>query len=118
MNNQAKATSQLEYYEEFKQMSEKEFEKSRRMLRVMNILSGHAVNFTIGFVFNICVPLVLVFLIFNDISILKTVAVFGIVAYPIVYKLRTHKRVDYMREEYTNAKLAYDEVLAEKDNVS
>ena len=49
---------------------------------------------------------------------MKTVAVFGIVAYPIVYKLRTHKRVDYMREEYTNAKRAYDEVLAEKDNVS
>lgn len=118
MNATTKPMTRLEYYQELKQMDDNELKKTRRLLRLMKLLSSHAFNFSIGFVFGTCAPLFVLFLLVDDITILRVSTIVCVVAYPFIYSVRTHKRVDVMREEYNNAMFAYEDVLAEKRNVS
>lgn len=114
MNTTNKPTTRLEYYQEFKQMDEAEFVKTQRLLRLMKVLSSYGLNFAIGFVLSVCIPTVAALLITDNIAITQVVGMSCIVAYPIVFFIRSHKRIESMREEYCNARDAYEDVLAEK----
>jgi len=114
-NEKNTVKSELEFYKEIRQYSQKDLKLTKRFLKLMFIASSEVFMFALGFFVSL-IPFMLIVIALTEKNAVSTFGMLTILfaIYPLIYRFRMRDKVKSLREEARNAKNAYDAVVKEK----